>query len=276
MAASAARSLPVFGLVVGCLAFSPPALAQDNQAGVTDRGKQFFSEAKAFRETPGWKKLEQVVAIATKLSGEAATQAEAAQHQRVIDARLETPAETAKYLADLAFNQTKGSDGPTGIVVEYTTHPGAVAAAAQLMPPAGEGASRRDVRGESAAAGPEQGHRAYLCAGAGRNGAASGAQGRPISARACGWRGAASGRRARRCRGARRLERRPLRRAAGRTGGISATRAKRSGCSRAGGPASARADCAELRRRGGDFAPRAAVPAGYEPVAGGSRGCPTN
>jgi hypothetical protein len=94
-----------------------------SKAASPTRGKQFFSEAKAFRETPGWKKLEQVVAIATKLSGEAATQAEAAQHQRVIDTRLETPAETARYLSDLAFSQTKGSEGPTGIVVEYTTHP---------------------------------------------------------------------------------------------------------------------------------------------------------
>ena len=277
MATWAARSLSVFGLAVACFAFSPPAPAQDNQAGVTDRGKQFFSEAKAFRETPGWKKLEQVVAIATKLSGEAATQAEAAQHQRVIDARLETPAETAKYLADLAFNQTKGSDGPTGIVVEYTTHPGAVAAAAQLMPQEAKAQVGAMFEGNPQLRALSRGIAHIYVPAPGETAPPPGAQGAAASpaappggvalppASAQGGAAAPAG-------GA------P---AAAPGGGAAPVASPRPAPSAAGAPAPAvtqapAPNAPSAEAEASDFAPRASVPAGYEPVAGGSRGCPTN
>ena len=266
MAASAARVLPVFGLVVGCFALSPWALAQDNQPSVADRGKQFFNEAKAFRETPGWKKLEQVVAVAT--SGEASTQAEAAKHQRVIDTRLETPAETARYLADLAFSQTKGSDGPTGIVVEYTTHPGAVAAAAQLVPQQakaevgalfeGNPRLRRLSKGLDAIYVPAPGETAPPSGPKGASPPASAGGAAPLPAGA------------------------PVGAAAPAAGAPSPAAAAGSPSPPPSGadaaapavPQGPAPNAPSAVAEASDFAPRAAVPPGYEPVAGGSLGCP--
>jgi len=126
------------------------------------QGRQFFSEAKAFRETPAWKKLEQVVSVAVGLGNQAAAKAGEAQHQRIIDARLETPAETARYLADLQSDQGHGRPDRHRGRVHHPSGGRGCGAAAHAA--GGEGASRRDVRGQSAAPAAKQGPRFDLCA----------------------------------------------------------------------------------------------------------------
>jgi len=228
------------------------------------QGRQFFSEAKAFRETPAWKKLEQVVSVAVGLGNQAAAKAGEAQHQRIIDARLETPAETARYLADLAFNQTKGTEGPTGIVVEYTTHPGAVAAAQQLMPPAakvqvgamfeGNPQLRRLSKDLDSTYVPSPGETVRPAQAAAPAPAAAGAPPSPGSA--AGAPGAAAA---------------PP--AAAPAGGA-APAAGAAGPQGDAADASPPASPTDAQADAGADAQRPAVPPGYEPGAGASLGCP--
>ena len=273
MAVWAARAFPALGLlaVAAFAGLSGSVLAQDAQDSVADQGKQFFNEAKAFRETPGWKKLEQVVAVAVGLGNEAAAKAEQAQHQRIINTQLETPAETAKYLADLAFNQTKGTDGPTGIVVEYTTHPGAVAAAQQLMPPAAKAQVGAMFEGNPQLRALSRGIAHIYVPAPGETAPPPGAQGAAPSPAAPPGGAPSPGNAA----GAQNGAVAPV---AGAPAG-----APEGGAAAAAGAAAPQADAAgaspppapetSAQVDAGADTPRPTVPPGYEPVAGPSMGC---
>lgn len=108
------------------------AFSQDD---ISDLNAKFKNDLKKRTETPQWKNLEQKVAVALGLSQEAAKKANVGAQQRIINAQLETPRETAKYLSDLAFNRASGTDGASAIIIEITTNPTAVAQARQLVSP---------------------------------------------------------------------------------------------------------------------------------------------